>query len=121
MRGSGSHVLDSRLAKILLLCVAYAVMGRLALLLAIPPGYATAIFPSAGIAVASLLIWGCRLWPGVFLGSFLLNVWVGSEQGPLALTGLKIAFSIATGASLQALAGAWLVRRCLALTIELTK
>jgi integral membrane sensor domain MASE1 len=73
------------LAAVLILCIVYALVGRLALLLAIPPGYATAIFPSAGIAVAALLIWGNRLCPGVFLGSMLLNGWVGLEQGALSL------------------------------------
>ena len=31
----------------------YVIAGRLGLLLAVPPGYATAIFPPAGIAVAA--------------------------------------------------------------------
>lgn len=42
--------------KIGLLAMVYIVAGRLALLLAIPPGYATAIFPSAGIALGSILL-----------------------------------------------------------------
>ncbi len=96
---------------VLMLCVAYALVGRLALLLAIPPGYATAIFPSAGIAVAALLIWGNRLWPGVFLGSVLLNCWVSLEQGGLSDVALQVSLGAASGALLQALAGAWLVRR----------
>ena len=33
-----------------LLALAYVVTGRLGLLLSVPPGYATAIFPPAGIA-----------------------------------------------------------------------
>jgi PAS domain S-box-containing protein len=96
---------------VLILCIVYALVGRLALLLAIPPGYATAIFPSAGIAVAALLIWGNRLCPGVFLGSMLLNGWVGLEQGALSLAALQVSLGAASGATLQAFAGAWLVRR----------
>ncbi|ANG62434.1 hypothetical protein A8C75_07990 [Marinobacterium aestuarii] len=99
------------LAAVLILCIVYALVGRLALLLAIPPGYATAIFPSAGIAVAALLIWGNRLWPGVFLGSMLLNGWVGLEQGALSLVALQLSLGAASGAALQALTGAWLVQR----------
>ena len=94
-----------------ILCISYAITGRLSLMLAIPPGYATAIFPSAGIAVAALLIWGNRLWPGILLGSILLNTWVSVEQGSLTLSALGIALSAATGATIQALVGAWMVRR----------
>lgn len=111
----------SRLISILVLCISYAVLGRLALLLAIPPGYATAIFPSAGIAVAALLIWGNRLWPGVFFGSVLLNVWVSIELAPLTLSGFGVAVAAATGAVLQAWAGAWLVRRVIGFPAALDK
>lgn len=106
---------------IVLLCLSYAIVGKLALLLAIPPGYATAIFPSAGIAVATLLLWGSRLWPGVFFGSLLLNLWMGLEQGPLSITGIQVALSAASGASLQALVGAWLVRRWVGFPNSLSK
>jgi hypothetical protein len=34
------------------LAVAYYVSGKLGLLLALPPGYATAVFPPSGIALA---------------------------------------------------------------------
>jgi hypothetical protein len=43
--------------------------AKLALLVAIPPGYATAIWPGSGIALAALLLGGARLWPGVLVGS----------------------------------------------------
>jgi hypothetical protein len=59
-----------------LLTVAYAVSGALALLLAVPPGFASPIFPPAGIAVAAMLIGGPTSLPWIFLGSFLLNLWV---------------------------------------------
>ncbi len=109
------------LAYIALLGFVYAITGKLALMLAIPPGYATAIFPPAGIALTALLLWGCRLWPGVFLGSVMLNLWIGFEHGPLTISGMQIAVSAASGASLQALAGAWLVRRFIGFPTSLSK
>ena len=111
----------STLSHILILSVSYALLGRVALLLAIPPGYATAIFPSAGIAVAALLIWGKHLWPGVFLGSVILNTWIGLEQGNLSALGTIVAVSAGAGASIQALLGAWLVSRILGLPVILGK
>ena len=116
-----SKILPSQIITIVMLCVVYAVVGRFALLLAIPPGYATAIFPSSGIAVAALLIWGWRLWPGIFLGSVLLNVWVSIELAPLTISEFQIAFAVATGATLQALAGVWFVKRLIGFPTTLSK
>ena len=57
------------------LAALYVLTGKLGLLLAVPPGYATLIWPASGIAVGMLLSHGARLWPGVLLGSFVLNAW----------------------------------------------
>ena len=47
----------------LALTFAYAFSGKLALLLAVPPGYASPVFPPAGIAVAAMLISGWASLP----------------------------------------------------------
>ncbi len=51
----------------------YFVTGKLALFLAIPPGYATAVWPAAGLALGCLLLFGNNAWPGIIIGSFLVN------------------------------------------------
>jgi len=61
------------LARLALLVALYVLTGKLGLLLAVPPGYATVIWPPSGIALGMLLVGGARLWPGVLLASFLLN------------------------------------------------
>ena len=96
-----------------LLAVLYAVIGRLSLLLAIPPGYAAPVWPSAGLALAGLLVFGSRVWPGVLLGSFLVNIWTGLDTSSLAsfLKAIPVPIGIGLGASLQAVVGAWLIRR----------
>jgi PAS domain S-box-containing protein len=95
------------------LAAAYYVAGRLGLLLAIPPGYATAVWPAAGIALAAVLLLGYRAWPGVLLGSFLVNVGTSLDPATAAsvLKSLAVAASIGAGAAAQACAGAFLVRR----------
>ena len=95
------------------LAAAYYVAGRLALLLAIPPGYATAIWPAAGIALAGILLLGFRVWPGIVAGSFLINVWTSLEPGDPAsgVRAVLVAGAIGLGAAAQALGGAVLVRR----------
>ena len=92
------------------LALTYFAIGKLALLLAIPPGYATAIWPSAGVALSVILLKGYRLWPGVLLGSFLVNV-DGMPSSSSLLTSLFVPMVIAAGAALQAVLGAWLIRR----------
>ncbi|WP_189836530.1 MASE1 domain-containing protein, partial [Sulfurirhabdus autotrophica] len=100
-----------RLAMIFGLALMYFLAGRLGLLLAIPPGYATAIFPPAGFALAALLLYGNRIWPGVLLGSFALNLSMAPHfQNVFSHTGL-VALSIAIGATMQGLFGAALIRR----------
>lgn len=99
---------------VIAIATAYCVSGKLGLMLAIPPGYATAVFPASGIALAALLVFGSARWPGVWLGSFVMNLWVAySHQDALSSTAIIIAAFLATGASLQALSGAWLVRKVL--------
>src|SRR5215510_1915701 len=60
---------------VLTLAAAYAVTARLGLWFAIPPGYATAIYPASGLALAGVLIGGARVWVGIWLGSFVATLW----------------------------------------------
>lgn len=92
----------------LALVVTYVATGKLSLWLAIPPGYASAIFPPAGIALAATYISGKRALPGVFLGSLILNLWVGlSAGGHPDLVGIYAAVLIAGASMLQAAIGGW--------------
>lgn len=103
----------SPLLLILVTAIAYGVTGRLGLLLAIPPGYATAIWPPSGIALAALLVGGVRVWPGVVLGSVLVNIWTAfdtSSAGAMLLSVAR-ALGIGGGAAVQAVVGALLVQR----------
>jgi integral membrane sensor domain MASE1 len=72
------------IAMVSIIATAYWAIGKLALLLAIPPGYATAVWPPAGIALAAFLVYGTRVWPGVVLGSFLVNVALHKKGETLA-------------------------------------
>ena len=101
------------LAKLAAMAAAYYVVGRLGLLLAIPPGYATAVWPASGIALAGTLLFGYRVWPGILLGSFLINLRTSLDTTSTAsiLNSTALAASIGMGASLQAIVGAFLIRR----------
>jgi len=64
---------------------------------------ASPVWPSAGIALAAMLLFGYRVWPAIFVGAFLVNL---TTAGNVATS-----FAIATGNTLEALAAAWLVNR----------
>jgi diguanylate cyclase (GGDEF)-like protein len=91
------------LGRIVLLAAVYFAAGRLGLSLAFVHASATAVWPPTGIALAALLVLGCRVWPGIFLGAFLVNV--------LTTPSIATSIGIATGNTLEALVGAWLVNR----------
>ena len=99
--------------QMLLVALAYYGAGRLGLLLAVPPGYATAVWPPSGLALAGMLHFGHRAWPGVWLGSFCVNLTLASAAvDPAAHWSTTIiAAVIGLGAAAQAVAGSWLVRR----------
>ena len=92
----------------------YLALGALGIWFAIPPGYASPIFPAAGFAVAALLFWGWRFWPAVWTGSLALNLgtpWLG---GTLSADSALLAVTIASGSTLQAVAARYLVARWVA-------
>ena len=99
--------------RILALACCYYVAGRLGLLLAIPPGFATAFWPASGVGVAGLLLFGVRTWPGILVGSFLINVGTTFDTSSSMSIFLSVAlpFGIGAGAALQAIVGAYLVHR----------
>ncbi len=59
----------------------YFAAGKLGLSMARDHPSASAVWPPTGIALAALLIWGQRLWPGVFLGAFLV-ILAASTRAP---------------------------------------
>ena len=91
------------LGRIVLLAVVYFSTAKASLLLAIPPGYATAIWLPSGIALAAMLLFGTRIWPGIWLGAALTNLTI--QGSPL------LAVLIGTGNTMEAVVAAGFVRR----------
>jgi signal transduction histidine kinase len=86
-----------------ILTVVYFIAGKLGLMLASLHASASPVWPPAGIALATLLLLSYRVWPAIFMGAFLVNF---TTAGDVATS-----FAIATGNTLEALVGAWLVNR----------
>src|ERR1700745_3334475 len=86
-----------------LLTAVYFIADKVVLRLAALHASASPVWPAAGLALAALLVIGYRAWPAIFVGAFLVNA---TTMGNLATS-----FGIATGNTLEALCGAWLINR----------
>jgi PAS domain S-box-containing protein len=89
--------------QVALLAAVYFGAAKLGLTMAFVAEQVTAVWPPTGIALAALLLLGYRAWPGIALGAFLVNA---TTNAPVAT-----AAGIALGNTLEALVGAWLLRR----------
>ena len=87
----------------LLIAIGYFAAAELGLSLASVHENVTPVWPPTGIAIASLLIFGVRVWPGVFVGALAANL----------LTSIPVAstFGIAIGNTLEAVVAWSLLQR----------
>jgi len=109
------------IAKVTLLAGLYVLTGLLGLQLAVPPGYATIIWPASGIASGMLLVHGARLAPGILLASFALNAWHSGAFAGITwdTTKMLAALLIAAGSTLQALVGRAAIAKLVGLPLRL--
>lgn len=87
-----------------LVALCYAGVAAISLMLAIPPGYASAVWPPAGIALAAWLAFGPRIWPGILIGAALANLGVIGTS-PL------VALAIGAGNAAEAAVAGFLLHR----------
>ena len=81
----------------------YVPAARLGLALDAVAGFATLVWPPTGISLATILLFGFRLWPGIFIGATIANVLTGAPVG--------VALGIGVGNTAEALLGAYALRR----------
>ncbi|MEY2520025.1 MAG: hypothetical protein QOF24_1784 [Verrucomicrobiota bacterium] len=86
-----------------ILTVLYFVAAKFSLKLAFLHASASPVWPPAGIALAAFLVMGYRVWPGIFVGAFLVNLTTAGN--------VFTSVGIATGNTLEAIVGAWLIHR----------
>jgi len=83
--------------QVLLLAFLYVVAGRLGLEFTHDNDNVTLIWPPTGLSLAALILFGVRLWPGVFLGALLANL--------MSSLAWHVSFGIAIGNTLEAVVG----------------
>src|SRR5260370_37771080 len=64
----------ANVAKLAILAGVYFATAKVGLMLAFVHANATAVWPPTGIALAAHLLLAYQVWPGIFLGAFLVNV-----------------------------------------------
>ncbi len=87
----------------LILSTVYVVVAKLGLTLDAVGGFATLVWAPSGLSLAAVLLFGYPIAPGVFCGALVVNLWMGAPVGA--------AFGIAVGNTLEAILGAYAVRR----------
>ena len=96
-----------RVARYVAVCTAlaavYIAAGKLGLGVALVHASVTAVWPPTGIALAALLLFGTRVWPGIFVAAFLVNA---TTAGNLATS-----MALGVGNTLEAIVGGALVHR----------
>jgi signal transduction histidine kinase len=91
------------LLKVICLAVIYHLAARVGLSMAYVQMNTSPVWPPTGIALAALLIFGYDLWPGISLGVLLGSLLTGAD--------ISVALGITLGNTLEALAGAYLLKR----------
>jgi diguanylate cyclase (GGDEF)-like protein/PAS domain S-box-containing protein len=92
-----------QLTMVALLAFVYWGSAKIGILFALPDAFATLIWPPTGLSLAALLIFGYRLWPGVFIGAFFVELGTGVPAW--------VAGSMAVGNTLEALFAYYLLKR----------
>ncbi|WP_409522470.1 PAS domain S-box protein [Nitrincola sp. MINF-07-Sa-05] len=107
-----STVSATSLFKLIIVAAGYFLLAHLGLLLALSPTQASPFWPAAGFGLAALLCWGLKYWPGIWLGClvYLLTDRLLLSGQDLTLSLLTLLMIISTGATLQTVLGARLVR-----------
>jgi integral membrane sensor domain MASE1 len=91
------------LVTVAVIAVSYVAAARLGLSFAYSTQQVTPVWPPSGISFVVLLVLGYRYWPGVLLGAFIANLTVAEPA--------LVAAGIAVGNTLEAVAGAYILRR----------
>jgi len=95
--------LSKNILPIVALAFIYFISAKIGLLLAFEQANTSSVWPPTGIALAALLLGGLRLWPGIFLGAFLINMHVSFS--------FSLNLSVAFGNTLEAVSAAYLILR----------
>jgi len=82
---------------------AYVAAAKLGLALAVAHGVITPVWAPTGIALASMILFGRRVWPAILVAAFIANATSGAA--------IPVALAISVGNTLEAVVGSALLSR----------
>jgi PAS domain S-box-containing protein len=85
------------------IAAAYVIAAKVGFHMAFVAEQVTTVWAPTGIGMASLLIFGRRLWPAIWVGAFLVNAGTAAPVWTACL--------LATGNALESVAAAWVLGR----------
>lgn len=85
------------------LAAVYFGVAKFGLSMAVTAEQVSTVWPPTGVALAAILVFGYRVWPGIWLGAFLANATANEP--------ISVACGIAVGNTLEAMIGVWLLGR----------
>ena len=90
----------------------YLVLGLLGQTMAIAPGNVTPVWPPSGFALAIIFIFGKSMWPGIFLGAFIVNTHAFFDISSLNtfISAIVAGLTISAGSLLQLVLGSWILK-----------
>lgn len=91
----------------------YFLAAKLGLSLAFRAEQVTPVWPPTGIALAAVVLFGYRVWPGIAIGAFAINFLKNEPLGT--------ALGITAGNTLEALVAAWLLHGVVAFRPSLAR
>src|SRR4030095_12427916 len=103
-KGYKSRNVITDIGIIALVALVYFGAAKLGLSLAIIHANVSPVWPPTGVAIAAVLLFGYRMWPGLFVGAFAANVLL--TPAPVVADVL-----IAVGNTLEAICAALLLER----------
>ncbi|NMG57579.1 histidine kinase [Geitlerinema sp. P-1104] len=91
--------------RVVAIAVIYHLVALVGMRLAVLPGDVATVWVPAGLSLAVMLLWGVRVWPGVFLGAF--STYLILDPNP---ANLAIGLATAVGNTLTPLVGVRLLQ-----------
>jgi PAS domain S-box-containing protein len=116
-----SHIKKSLVLPILALAATFTALSLTGLMLMPVNTSDIIVLRGSGLAMAALLLYGPRLWPGVFLGAVMsrgLTMWLGYWD-IATLADLLGAFALTAAMTAQAMVGAYVIRRLCGVPLRL--
>jgi PAS domain S-box-containing protein len=106
---NSSYLSIRNIGLILIVAIAYFISAKTGLLL---HSNVTPVWPPAGIALGAILLLGCRVWPGIALGAFVVNFAIFySNKACDTYTAIWVSLLISVGNTLETLIGFYLLNK----------